>query len=262
MPPKIEPRIAVPLPRRGPEFRQKPYAMTLLQFTLRLCAAFLLGGVIGLERQFRQKNAGLRTNTLVSLGSAGFILLSASLVGDSGDPSRIAAQIVTGVGFLGGGLILKDGLSVRGLNTAATIWCSAAVGSMCGVGLFPQAAILVSLIVVAHCFFRPLGYLIGRHSCAREEEVEYGYTLTIRCREDAENRLRFRILHALEQDPDLQLRSLNSRDDEIPSYSYVTAKIRSCARHDRIIEKLAAALTIEYGVTQVHWENERIGGGE
>ncbi|MCD7915813.1 MAG: MgtC/SapB family protein, partial [Tannerellaceae bacterium] len=94
--------------------------MELTMYTTRLGLAFLFGLLIGAERQFRLKNAGLRTNTLVALGSAVFILLSISLTDATGDPSRIASQIVTGVGFLGGGLILKDGMSVRGLNTAAT----------------------------------------------------------------------------------------------------------------------------------------------
>ena len=85
-----------------------------------------MGTLIGVERQYRQRNAGLRTNILVAVGAAAFTVLSYSMTTGSGDPSRVAAQIVSGIGFLGGGLILKDGFTVRGLNTAATIWCSRA----------------------------------------------------------------------------------------------------------------------------------------
>ena len=107
-------------------------------FMLRLGAALLLGGAIGFERQWRQKSAGLRTNTLVSLGAAAYILLSVYINGGGGDPGRVAAQIVTGIGFLGAGVIMKDGMNIQGLNTAATIWCSAAVGCLAGMGMFPK----------------------------------------------------------------------------------------------------------------------------
>ena len=107
--------------------------MTTLEFTLRLFTAFALGASIGFERQWRQKSAGLRTNTLVCLGSAAFVLLSIRIGGDA--TGRIASYIVSGIGFLGGGVIMKDGLTVRGLNTAATIWCSASVGALSALGL-------------------------------------------------------------------------------------------------------------------------------
>ena len=98
-----------------------------------------MGTLIGVERQYRQRNAGLRTNILVAVGAAAFTVLSYSMTTGSGDPSRVAAQIVSGIGFLGGGLILKDGFTVRGLNTAATIWCSAACGTLSGVGAYCEA---------------------------------------------------------------------------------------------------------------------------
>ena len=101
--------------------------ITLIDFIVRTGCAFLMGTLIGMERQYRQHSAGLRTNVLVAVGAAAFTILSVTMTsGGTGDPSRIAAQIVSGIGFLGGGLILKEGFTVRGLNTAATIWCSAA----------------------------------------------------------------------------------------------------------------------------------------
>lgn len=228
--------------------------MTITQYFIRLGLAFLFGTMIGAERQTRQKNAGLRTNTLVCIGSAAFILLSASLTGESGDPSRIAAQIVTGVGFLGGGLILKDGFSVRGLNTAATIWCSAAVGALAGSGLFIQALIMVVFVIVTNCVLRPVGEFIGRHNNLKVSLESLRYELTIRCKEQIENHLRVLMLNAISNDPHLQLRSLKSTDDDTPNYCFVIAEIYSQGKHDIMIEKLAAKLTIEYGVTEVSWE--------
>src|ERR1700729_584409 len=104
----------------------------ILQAILRLGVALLLGSAIGFERQWNQKMAGLRTNALVALGSCGFVVFSAMI--GQGDPTRVAAQVVTGIGFLGAGVILREGINVHGLNTAATLWCSAMVGTFAGAG--------------------------------------------------------------------------------------------------------------------------------
>ena len=118
----------------------------------RLAVAALLGAIVGAEREYRQKAAGLRTNTLIALGSALFTVMSIEMVPEgTGDPSRVAAQIVTGVGFLGGGAILRTGMSVRGLTTAATIWVVSAVGVAAGAGEYTiaGAATVIALIVLA-----------------------------------------------------------------------------------------------------------------
>ena len=128
---------------------------TLGQAVLALGGAFLLGGLIGFERQWRQRLAGLRTNTLVALGAATFVQFSAQFDGDA-SPTRVAAQIVSGIGFLGGGIIFKEGLNVRGLNTAATLWCSAAVGAMCGAAFFFHAAVATAFIIAVNALLRPL----------------------------------------------------------------------------------------------------------
>src|SRR5476649_1682367 len=100
-------------------------------FVLRLLAALALGVAIGIERQMGQHPAGMRTNALVCLGSALFVGLTA-LVGDKDSPTRVAAQIVSGMGFICGGAIMREGVTVRGMNTAATIWCTAAIGTLVG----------------------------------------------------------------------------------------------------------------------------------
>lgn len=228
--------------------------MTINIFIFRLGLAFLLGAFIGLERQYRQKSAGLCTNTLVSLGSAAFILLSLSLTGDVGDPSRVAGQIVTGIGFLGAGVIMKDGLSVQGLNTAATIWCSAAVGTLAGAGLWLQATITAFSIMLVHIVLRPIGLLLNRLPIQKEMVGIFYYSFKIRCKEEVENHLRVVLLNAVQADEHLQLRSLTSSDNGNPAFVYIEAEIFANGKHDAEMEKLAATLTIEYGVTQVSWE--------
>src|SRR5438309_1508438 len=110
------------------------------RFALNVSAAWAMGLALGLERQFRQHPAGLRTNALVSVGAAMFVSLT-KLMGDGDSPTRIASYIVSGIGFLGGGVILREGLTVRGMSTAATLWCTAAVGTLCGAGFAWHALI-------------------------------------------------------------------------------------------------------------------------
>jgi putative Mg2+ transporter-C (MgtC) family protein len=125
--------------------------MPPIDLTLRLLAAAGLGAAIGLEREYRRKPAGLRTNILIALGSALFTIVSLELVDAGGSADRVAAQIVTGVGFLGGGAILRNGDSVHGMTTAATIWVNAAIGMAAGAGALSLAtgATVVALVVLA-----------------------------------------------------------------------------------------------------------------
>ena len=117
----------------------------------RLLLAAGLGAAIGLEREYRQKPAGLRTNILIALGSAMFTIISIQLGYAGGTPDRIAAQVVTGMGFLGGGAILRSGNSIHGMTTAATIWVNAAIGMAAGAGEFALAAVVavITLVVLA-----------------------------------------------------------------------------------------------------------------
>jgi putative Mg2+ transporter-C (MgtC) family protein len=116
---------------------------------LGLFAAAVLGALIGFERQLRGHPAGLHTNALVALGSAAFVIASV-LVGDNSGPARVAGQVVTGVGFLCAGVIMHQGVTVRGINTAATVWCASAVGVLAGFGQLWWAGLVALLIVIAN----------------------------------------------------------------------------------------------------------------
>jgi putative Mg2+ transporter-C (MgtC) family protein len=119
-------------------------------FAVRLIAAAALGAVIGLEREIHDHPAGMRTHLLVSVGSAGFTVLSiAAFPAPGADPARIAAQIVTGIGFLGAGAILKEGATIRGLTTAASLWATAAVGMAAGAGAWITALTITVIVVVS-----------------------------------------------------------------------------------------------------------------
>jgi putative Mg2+ transporter-C (MgtC) family protein len=129
----------------------------------RLLTAALLGALLGFEREVRQKSAGLRTNILISVGSALFTLMSYELADGAGaDPSRIAAQIVTGIGFLGAGAIMRTGSGVQGLTTAATVWVNAAVGVAAGGGEYHLAFIATAITLAALLVLAPVEGLIER----------------------------------------------------------------------------------------------------
>jgi putative Mg2+ transporter-C (MgtC) family protein len=116
------------------------------ELLLRLGIAFILGGAVGLERESAQRPAGFRTHTLVSVGAALVMIISQSLPG--ADPARLAAQVVSGIGFLGAGTIMREGANVRGLTTAASLWVVAAIGLACGAGYFLGAGITAALVII------------------------------------------------------------------------------------------------------------------
>ncbi|MEP7307867.1 MAG: MgtC/SapB family protein [Acidobacteriota bacterium] len=130
--------------------------MPLTDPLLRLLLATVLGAAIGLEREYRQKPAGLRTNILIAVGSALFTLMSIQLAHGGGTPDRIASQIVTGVGFLGGGAILRSRTSVHGMTTAATIWVNAAIGMAAGAGEFVMAIAATAITLVVLVILPPI----------------------------------------------------------------------------------------------------------
>jgi len=124
--------------------------LTEFDVVIRLCLSFVAGTIIGLERSSRRQVAGLRTHILIALGSSCLMLLSIWLPQhfNGGDPGRIAAQVVTGMGFLGAGAIMKLGNSIRGLTTAASLWVTAAIGLVIGAGMFITALTVIILVLI------------------------------------------------------------------------------------------------------------------
>jgi putative Mg2+ transporter-C (MgtC) family protein len=226
--------------------------MSVFEFAIRLLAALLLGAAVGVERQWRQKNAGLRTNTLVSLGVAAFVLLSIEIGGDA--TGRIASYVVSGIGFLGAGVIMKDGLNVHGLNTAATIWCSAAVGALSGLGLYPQASVVALAIIFTHLIFRPIGQKMAFLTFNKSAASQTEYLLTIACGIDIENHIRVLLMQMLSSNEKLLLSSLSSDDTVATNTVVIRAIVRAIGQQDSLIERMASRLTIEERVTKISWE--------
>jgi putative Mg2+ transporter-C (MgtC) family protein len=179
-------------------------------FAIRLGLALLLGAFIGAERQWRQRMAGLRTNALVAAGAAMFVMLS-PVAARPDDSYRIAGQVVSGIGFLGAGVILRNGLNITGLNTAATLWCSAAIDTLAGYGMYGSAATGALTVIAANVCLRPIGKALNRGTGTADAEITYLFRITARA--DQEAHMRALLLHALSGLP-LLLRSLKSDDLE------------------------------------------------
>lgn len=226
----------------------------ILDFTGRAAIALLLGAFIGAERQWRQRMAGLRTNALVALGAALFVLFGVMLSHSQGvDPTRIAAYVVSGVGFLGAGVIMRDGVNVRGVNTAATIWCSAAVGVLAGGGYIAESAIGAILVVIAHMALRPLALRVDRMPTTEETEVETVYRFQAVCRSADEAHIRALVVQAITRD-EFVLRAVRSEDlDRGTDLVEVEAELQRFGRDDVALEAAVSRLSLEPSVSSVSW---------
>jgi putative Mg2+ transporter-C (MgtC) family protein len=219
-------------------------------FVFRLGLALILGALIGAERQWRQRMAGLRTNALVAAGAAMFLMMG-GLISGEGSQGRVAAYVVSGIGFLGGGVILKDGLSIRGLNTAATLWCTAAVGALSGLGyvFFPISGTIA--ILGANTLLRPLAKAMDRNKDSTDAEIVYLVRIT--CRVTDENHIRSRLFAAAGTKA-LMLRSVESEDLETSDRVRVQAMLMSLGRQDGLVEQIVSQLGVEPSVSAASWQ--------
>lgn len=145
--------------------------MAIEEFLLRIAAALVAGLLIGIEREIQNKNAGLKTNGLVALGASVFVLVSLNFKGDEFvDTTRVIGQVVTGIGFIGAGVILHKGTVVKGLTTAATVWCSAGAGCLAAIGQFRELMVLTALIVFVNVIFGPVDKFIREKFQHSEDE--------------------------------------------------------------------------------------------
>lgn len=220
-------------------------------FLLRLALALILGAFIGAERQWRQRMAGLRTNALVSAGAAMFVMLTALNARAPDDSFRIAGQVVSGIGFLGAGVILRNGLNITGLNTAATLWCSAAIGTIAGYGMYVPAVIGAVGVIATNVCLRPLGKALNRSKGAVDAEITYLFRITALTEQEAH--MRALLLHALSGQP-LFLKSLNSEDVEHTSRVEIRASLSSTGRQNLLLEQIVSRMSLEPGVSGVSWE--------
>ena len=220
-------------------------------FAIRLGLALILGSFIGAERQWRQQTAGLRTHALVTAGAAMFVMLTALTAGPANDSFRIPGQVVSGIGFLGAGVILRHGASVRGLNTAATLWCSAAIGTLAGYGMYDSAIIGTIGVIAAHIGLRPLGRVINRRTCT--SAVEITYLFRIGARTEQGTHMRALLLESLSGQP-LLLKSLKSDGVDHTDKVEIRAMLTSTDRQNSLLEDIVSRFSSEPGVSAVSWE--------
>lgn len=221
-------------------------------FLLRLGTAIIAGGLIGLERQWRSRGAGLRTNTLVAAGAALFVLISRMVPGGS-NPTQVTAYVVSGVGFLRAGVIISDGVRIRGINTAATLWCAAAIGALAASGFIWQAAVATAAVLAINIFLRPIGRRIDRQPVDEDSEVETTYRFHATAKAASEAHVRALLLQAI-AGHGYHLRAIESADLPNTDLVEVRAELVSQGRDDTQIEHAAGRLGLEPSVTAVRWQ--------
>ncbi len=221
----------------------------LIDSLISLTTAFLLGSLIGYERQFRQRTAGLRTNALVAIASAVFVDLAFRLDGPAG-ATHVAAYVVSGVGFLGAGTIMKEGLNVRGLNTAATLWGSAAVGACAGASLLAEALLAAVFVLAANTLLRPVVNSINRKPID-EKASELTYQLCVITASE-EQKHALAMLETLLEGANYPLGDLDVQpfgDDDVE----MTATLLSTSVDSITLDRIASRLAGESYVKQAFW---------
>jgi len=220
--------------------------MEYVEFLIRLCACFVFGCAIGLERQWRHRLIGLRTNVLVCLGAFLFVTMSMRIT--NGDTTRIAAQVVSGIGFLGAGVILRDGVNVKGLNTAATLWCVAAIGVLCASGFIIEAAFGTIFILFSNSILRLFASKIINKKITNKKDC---YVIRIVCEDEKEVILKTLLTQKVDSH-NLTLTNLESTSCGNNKVK-IKASILISANSSSMIENIINRMSIEPGVTSVGW---------
>ncbi|MBQ7104402.1 MAG: MgtC/SapB family protein [Bacilli bacterium] len=223
--------------------------MDTLDFATRIVIALLLGMFIGFERQITGHPAGIRTNMLICLGSCMFLLFP--MIMGSDDIQRVASYIVSGVGFLCSGVIFKENGTVKGLNTAATLWCTAAIGLLSSSGMYSYAFIATFILLMANILFRPLSQKIEPLDSFNEDESFY--KINVVCHEKDELKVRSEILKEI-KGTKLTLTELDTKELENNKVQIEATYRFIGQRVDETIESLVATLSIKHGIKKVGWE--------
>lgn len=216
-----------------------------------LSVALFCGALIGSERQVRRHTAGLRTNALVALGAAIFVV-SAALYPNEMSPTRMAAQVVSGIGFLGAGIIFRHGFTIHGLNTAATLWCSAGVGVLAGSGSVGFAAMATGLVMFANLGLRPLVRWIKRKTRAGMP-LMLEYRIVLSCAETQELEIRAIVLAALAQ-PEIVINSIRKSDTDAAGRVQMEITVTLEDPDETALTKALGPLLADPKVRDLHWE--------
>lgn len=218
-------------------------------FIIRISICFILSTLIGVERQYRHRMVGLRTNVLVSLGAFMFMCTSFGL--ETNDETRIAAQIVSGIGFLGAGVILRDGNKIKGLNTAATLWCVAAIGVLTSSGMIIEATVGTILVLFSNILLRVFAQrIMDRAKLNRTEKC----TIKITCEKKIEVLVRTSLTRLIDNNR-LTLKSL-----ERSAITKEEAKLTAVLYTSRLdtIQDMVNKISADAGINSILWEHEKL----
>jgi putative Mg2+ transporter-C (MgtC) family protein len=227
--------------------------LTFAMLLLRLGSALTGGLFIGAERQWRLRTAGLRTHGLVAVGSALFVML-APLASEPDQYAHLAGQVISGVGFLGAGVLMRTGLTIHGLNTAGTIWCSAAVGVLAGSGAHAAAYAGTVIVLMINTLLRPLSDWLTRRSHPSVSEHEVEYLLQVVCRNRQESAVRTLVIQLITASPPLVMHEIESVVEQGDRITVIKARLSTGERADAQIEQVASRLSLEREVTGVSWQ--------
>lgn len=224
---------------------------SLIDTSISLLAAFILGSIIGFERQYRQRTAGLRTNVLVAVGAAIFVDAANRLNGAVG-ATQVMAYVVSGIGFLGAGAIMREEGNVRGLNTAATLWGSGAIGALAGADLLAEAIMGTFFVLSANTLLRPIVNNINQRPLDTNE-VEVTHILNVICAREHQKNVLSIVEQLLEEQRiathDLQVDAFGEEDVEI------TATLVSSSADSNHLEKIVDNLLLEPEILQAYWNS-------
>lgn len=216
-----------------------------------VASAFVLATLIGAERQYRQRSAGLRTNVLVAIGAATFVSVGSRLSGAAG-AAQLASYVVSGIGFLGAGVIMKEGSKVWGLNTAATLWCSAAIGTLTGIGLIAEAIVVTLAVLAGNTLLRPLVNAINRIPID-ERTGEANYEVHVLIDPEHVGDVRDLLVEVLER-ANYPIRDIEvmERSDEM---SEISATLVSTSIDPHELDSVAASLQASPLVSHASWSS-------
>jgi putative Mg2+ transporter-C (MgtC) family protein len=223
----------------------------LIDLSTGVFIAFVLATAIGAERQWRQRSAGLRTNVLVAVGAAAFVSLGMRINGQAG-AAQVTAYVVSGIGFLGAGVILKDGAQIQGLNTAATLWCSAAVGALSGLGYAAEATVLTVAVLAGNTLLRPLVNAINR-APVDELSSEAVYEIHVVTEPDTIGEVRDLLTEVLEK-ASYPIRQIEV-EDRSPDATEVIATLVSTAVNPLELDAVASELEKSPLVSFASWSS-------
>jgi putative Mg2+ transporter-C (MgtC) family protein len=220
----------------------------------RVGLATVLGVAIGFERQWRSRMAGLQTMALVSMGASLFLILSAYSFNQEVNRLTVAAQIVSGIGFLGAGVIMKQGLSVTGLNTAATLWATGAVGALAGAWMWREAIAGATIVVAGNWFLQPLANRMDRLHAkdGNRESMAAEYVLEVACLREVQAQVRELVANGMPR-PRFQLRSVRVHPANAADQVDLQANFSTADRDDEVAEEAVRTLSSQPGVTFARW---------